>query len=102
MALLDYRYCDHCGRNTLQERQVLSAKQGAWLTIVTGGLFLFFWSLSNLLLVPFRQRRCQHCGRTCPNRSVRRTGSRDASRAEAFVGEPASVSGADDPLGSSH
>lgn len=57
------RFCKTCGRNTLHEKQQLSNGMGCLLTIVTVGIFLPFWLLYSLFILPFRPFRCQTCGK---------------------------------------
>ena len=55
------RFCPQCQQNTLHIKHRYSGSMGCLLTVVTGGLFLPFWALCDLLGV-LRPARCQTCG----------------------------------------
>lgn len=57
------RHCSYCGRQTLHVKRQMSMGMGCLLTILTGGLFLPFWLLYMVLILPFRPFRCQQCGK---------------------------------------
>lgn len=56
------RHCKNCGRKTLHVKEQLSNGMGCLLTVVTFGVFLPFWILYGLFVLPFRPYRCQVCG----------------------------------------
>lgn len=57
------RYCKICGRQTLHEKQRLDRGMGCLITVCTAGLFIPFWILYSVLVLPFRPFRCQSCGK---------------------------------------
>jgi len=57
------RHCKDCGVRTLHVKEQLSNGMGCLLTVVTLGLFIPFWIVYGLFILPFRPYRCQVCGR---------------------------------------
>lgn len=57
------RHCGNCGRQTLHVKEQLSNGMGCLLTILTAGLFIPFWLLYSIFILPFRPFRCQQCGK---------------------------------------
>ena len=57
------KFCKVCQKHTLHEKQQLSNGTGCLLTVITCGVFLPFWLIYSILILPFRPFRCQTCGR---------------------------------------
>jgi hypothetical protein len=55
--------CKDCERKTLHQKEILSGSMGCLLTVVTAGIFLPFWLLSDLLGMA-KPWICQSCGRS--------------------------------------
>lgn len=55
------RHCRTCGRQTLHQKQIFGGSWGCLLTLLTAGLFLPIWLLSDLLGI-LKPYRCQMCG----------------------------------------
>ena len=56
------RYCRHCRKRTLHQKEVFSGGWGCLLTILTGGLFIIIWLLADIIGI-FKPYRCQVCGK---------------------------------------
>jgi hypothetical protein len=57
------KFCGTCGRNRLHQKEIFGGGMGCLLTVITGGLFLPFWLLCDVLDI-FKPYRCQQCGRS--------------------------------------
>lgn len=56
------RWCRTCEARTLHQKETMGGTWGCLLVIMSGGLFLPFWLLIDLLAIG-KPYRCQRCGR---------------------------------------
>lgn len=81
----DSGYCPYCEKQVVIHRKATSHLFHLFMTLITGGLWLFVWIICGIDNVYFGDWRCAHCGLKVKKGSMARDYQKIARNGEEKV-----------------